>query len=453
MKKLVLALPLIAGASWAGTTLYSGAQTQPAYERFLEQMNSTRILVFESKNYDAGFMKSTAVTEVRFNDEDSQEVLFTLNHKISHSPVRMVPESARFGAANIVTTLALDKIKNDEQRDFLTSFDTGEPFVITTDVAMDGTTTSEIKINAVENMGEEAVITSSAATVNLLTGAEGNMKGNGELSKLLITDNSNERGEVSDLTFQFDMDKLEGETSLAKFFYNINLKANVAEAKIVDNSTDEPLAIVKDIYYGMDQKLADKEPYVNFSMGVNSIATDAIPLRSLDLKSAVTGFQVKALIANADYFAGITSSDEPDKLLFTGKGLEIIRATFPPDTRITIDATADTLDGAIDAKIKLWFAGNGSPDGYTGMVTVGDLAKAFAATININADKSAIIASPLGELLGHPFALLYLNITDDKVILNASLDRLSLLVNGQTLPLELMAGEMLTVPLKNAIGF
>ena len=30
MKKLLFALPLLAGASWAGTTYYAGNQTQPA---------------------------------------------------------------------------------------------------------------------------------------------------------------------------------------------------------------------------------------------------------------------------------------------------------------------------------------------------------------------------------------------------------------------------------------
>jgi len=34
MRKLLLALPLVAGASWAGTTYYSSSQSEPAYDRF-----------------------------------------------------------------------------------------------------------------------------------------------------------------------------------------------------------------------------------------------------------------------------------------------------------------------------------------------------------------------------------------------------------------------------------
>jgi len=453
MKKLLLALPLVAGASWAGTTYYSGAQTRPAFERLLEQMNSGQILLFESKDYDAGFMNSTAMTEVRLNDADSPEVLFTLRHKINHSPVSMVPESARFGAANIVTTLAMEKIEDDKDRAFLESFDTGEPFVMTTDVAIDGKTTSEIKINALVQTDDEKTISSSAAIINFITSVNGDVTGDGVLPSVIFSDDSNERAEMSNLTLNFDMDKMDGDTEVSKLIYDLVFDVNVEEAKVVDSTADEPMVLIKDIHYVADQKMIGDNPYVKHKMGVKSIIADEIPLQSANLETAITGFSLTEVIANADYFAGIQTADNPDELLFTGKGLTLIRSMFPPDTKLSISGDAESTDGGIDANIDLWFTGNGSADGYAGMVTIADLAKAFAGTVNITADKEAIMASPLGEMISHPFALLYLKITDDEVILNANLDKLQLDVNGQAIPLELMAGEMLQAPLSTVFGF
>ena len=118
MKNLLLALPLIAGVSWAGTTLYSGAQTQPAYNRLLAQLNNSKILAVKSVEYEAGFTSSTAITEVRLNNSKTDERVY-LQHKISHSPVSMVPENARFGAAKIVTTLMVDKFEDEDTKAFL----------------------------------------------------------------------------------------------------------------------------------------------------------------------------------------------------------------------------------------------------------------------------------------------------------------------------------------------
>jgi len=40
MNKLLLgALPLVAGASWAGTTLYSGSQSEDAYAQLVQQLD------------------------------------------------------------------------------------------------------------------------------------------------------------------------------------------------------------------------------------------------------------------------------------------------------------------------------------------------------------------------------------------------------------------------------
>jgi len=105
-------------------------------------------------------------------------------------------------------------------------------------------------------------------------------------------------------------------------------------------------------------------------------------------------------------------------------------------------------EGDGDAAVDLWFAGNGSDDGYTGMVTTGDLAKSIAGTAVVDIDKSALMNTPLGGMLEHPMAQAYLTVTENKVTLNANLDQLVLKLNEQIIPLELMAGDMLNMPLE-----
>ena len=148
MKKLLLALPLVAGASWAGTTYYSGAQTEAAYTRLLEQINSNDAFVLKSTEYNAGIMESTAITEVRSTEASGEDIQFSLKHQINHSLVSVSPENPRFGAASIITTLLVDDDDSDNLKALLKSFESGEPFVATTQVAVDGATDSEIKINA-----------------------------------------------------------------------------------------------------------------------------------------------------------------------------------------------------------------------------------------------------------------------------------------------------------------
>ena len=87
MRKLLLALPLVAGASWAGTTYVSSSQTQPAYDKLLSQLNQLESLQFVSESYDKGFMHSTAITKVSFVGSTDAEPLFRLKHVIDHSPV------------------------------------------------------------------------------------------------------------------------------------------------------------------------------------------------------------------------------------------------------------------------------------------------------------------------------------------------------------------------------
>ncbi len=446
MKKLLLALPLVAGASWAGTTYYSGAQTEAAYTRLLEQLNSNNAFVLKSTEYKAGIMESTAITEVRSTEASGQDIQFSLKHQINHSLVSVAPENPRFGAASIITTLLIDENYPDDVKEVLKSFESGEPFVATTEVAVDGATNSEIKINAFNHAENDSEIKTSASVINVITEADGNVSGDGVLKEILFSEGSDKKADMSNLTMSFNASKLEGDERKSPYFYDLNFDLKMDESTIVDRGNQ--VAHIKGVNYSLVQDLSSNEPSANFNVGVDSLEVEALPLKSFDAAVALTGFSVTEMMANEAFIEQFKTTARPEELLFSEKGLEIMRATFKPDTKMAIKLNAVSVDGDGDAAVDLWFTGNGSDDGYTGMVTAGDLAKSYAGTAVIDIDKSALMSTPLGGMLEHPMAQAYLTVTEDKVTLNATLEELILKLNEQIIPLELMAGEMLNMPLE-----
>ena len=115
MRKVLLALPLVASASWAGSTYYAGSQAQPAYEKLLADLNqaASGMFILESASYSAGFTESSAITNVKLLHIE-EPVIFQLQHSINHSPVGTDPEGARFSASSITTTINADSLQDND---------------------------------------------------------------------------------------------------------------------------------------------------------------------------------------------------------------------------------------------------------------------------------------------------------------------------------------------------
>ena len=149
MRKVLLALPLVASASWAGSTYYAGTQAQPAYEKLLADLNQAAngLFILESASYSAGFTESFATTNVKLLHSD-QPMLFQLRHDINHSPVGSDPQGARFSASSITTTLAADSLQNEEIKEVLNKFDGGQPFALYTDIGFTGNVTTDFHLHS-----------------------------------------------------------------------------------------------------------------------------------------------------------------------------------------------------------------------------------------------------------------------------------------------------------------
>ena len=137
MKKLLVAIPLVAGASWAGASYYAGSQTQHGYDRLLAQLNELKPFTLVNESYYAGVANSTAITKVMDSTAAEAKVLFRLHHDIQHSPIGMNEDGLRVGAATIVTTLVRDESLSDELIAAMADFTEGEPIQLNTSVGFD----------------------------------------------------------------------------------------------------------------------------------------------------------------------------------------------------------------------------------------------------------------------------------------------------------------------------
>jgi len=651
MKHLLLALPLIASVAWAGTTYYSGAQTEATYSRILEQLNalSKDELVFESTEYNAGVMESTAITEVRSAENSDKKIHFYLKYQINHSLVSVASENPRFGAASIITTLMIDKSLSNDDKQLIQSFENGEPLIATTEVAVDGATSSQIIINALDHKEDDKTIQSSGTVINLATTADGNVTGDSTTEEIMfskgddekanlsnvtlkfnlnrtqsdeaalaylydldweatmdefsfvelpetsvgisdfyskistdkfgngtskspfyyllhldelniedlnfkeldyestvgefrIKDDANENATTSDTVMRFNISRSEGPDSDSPFFYDAILESSIGDFSFVEDAdkkadmsdfiiyanfyyainmenldvkdlnfedinyevkldefnfaegSDEKVsssdmamhininkikqaknqspfffdlalegkmgtlnvvesgkqqASIEHAHYVLVQNLSADEPYSKFGMGVDSMDIESIPLQSFLVDMALTGFSTTEMMANQSFYEDLKAAKNPEEILFSEKSIEIMRASIKPDTKLAIKFNAKSSEGNGNTWIDFRFTGNGTDDGYTGMVTTGDLAKSFAGSAVVNIDKSALMLTPLGDMLEHPMAQAYLTITEDKVTLNANLEKMVLKLNEQVIPLDLMAGDMLDMPLES----
>ena len=158
MKKLLLAIPLVAGASWAGATFYTGSQTQSAYDKLLVQLNDYKPFTLVNESYTSGLVSSRAITKVMDSSAPDAQVLFRLQHDIQHSPIGVNEGNLRVSAANIKTTLVRDQSIPESVSQFMEGFTDAEPVQINTAVGFDGKTVNQFLISAYEHDYEDVQV-------------------------------------------------------------------------------------------------------------------------------------------------------------------------------------------------------------------------------------------------------------------------------------------------------
>ena len=157
-KRLLLALPFIAGASWAGTTYISSINTQDAYQQLLTQLSALQPFNFENESYQEGFLYSSAVTIVKGHAFDGTEILFRLKHDIDHSFVALDETGTHVGSTRITTYLIQEDLPVEAQQFIQQHMTNAAPFTLHTEVGFNGDIVNHFELNGLTTESAESRI-------------------------------------------------------------------------------------------------------------------------------------------------------------------------------------------------------------------------------------------------------------------------------------------------------
>ncbi|MGQ7844305.1 DUF945 family protein [Granulosicoccus sp. 3-233] len=444
MKKLLLAVPLVAGASWAGASWYSGTQTQSAYDQLLTQLNELKPFTLVNESYGGGLTRSHAVTQVLDSASADAKVLFRLQHEIDHSPVGVDGGAVRVGAATIRTTLLRDGSLPEVLVEFLSGFTEAEPFVVDTQVGFDGHIDNHLQVSpyrflengtSVDFGGVDYSVSVSGDAVSgsgILGAFEWARAGNAlhlspgkirtELTRISQSVYSGSHG------VDFDTLSIRAEDDM-------NLQATLGSIGFHGDTT-------------VDGDLLSSQS----RMSVGRIDS-LLPINAFSLETAVTKLSIEGIEHYVDTISQVSLTD----------------AMFSDDEEITrriLDAYAPMIGPGTGVDVALGFSNDGGDaslaygismidetaaaypvNGLASIVTLRDLLNAVTLEAHLDADVAAIDQTPLGMFMMSPQAQQIIVADGVSYKSDMTLSELIVDINGKPLALEMMLGDKLDTPL------
>ena len=445
MKKLLIALPLVAGAAVAGTSHYAGTQTENEYEQLLKQLNSILPFEFVNETYESGLGNSTAITKVMSDGDADAELLFRLHHDIHHASVRMNDDGLKLGTVTIETTLQdMDKLPAD----VLAALTDDKVFELKTDVRFDGQMTNALMVSGMELTDKGETVSWSGITMDAVT--EGNSTtGSGSMGSINYS-NPSVGGTVSVEDSQFAIDvQNQGDSIFTGSgdvtFNNISVmnpatmvEPVTVESIVFDSSTDRD----GDAINGLS------------SFNINGIAAP-LPLKNASLNVEVDGILMEGLKQYNSLFEAIATGSQAvmlDEELRT-KFIGAVRAMVEPGTGLKLALVLDNDEGDAGADMRIGVkeasADGMSADALDNIFTGRDLLNVLAVNGELDADTAALEQTPIMMMLGA--AGEFLSVSDESITSSVELKGTTLVVNGLELPLDTMAGGMLDVPFSDLL--
>ena len=451
MKKLLLALPVaagVAGASWAGTTAWVGAESRDAYEALVRDLRAYAMgLEVVNAGYESGFLRSVATTEFRPAGKPEAEPLLRLRHVIEHSPVAL-GEAPRLGAARAVTTLDRSAF-SEALRALLAGFGEADPVRLVTTVGLGGESVHELALAPYEHEIDGTRVASREGVWDVTVDEALRMVGTGRFGGL-------------------DVESAEGSLSVGawedRFDYRLQADGGWPEGRY-----EASLASVVQRVPALGTELAFEDVDVEATSSVegeragSAVRVDVARVDApIEVDRMSLSFALEGLDAGAyERYAGLvyaspflaTSEAElaamaPDAVLAEAEAVfGALLETVVPGTGLDLALTLGNAGGAAEASLSLGFAGDGSPSGRGSIRTVGDLLGALEASASVGADDAALALTPAAMLLDPAALAPWVERDGGRWTSEARLADLVLDVNGNELPLAMMLGEALDAPL------
>jgi len=450
VKKLLIAVPVIAGSAWAGTSYFAGVQSEAGYDQLLRQMGQLKPYTFEKESYDSGLTTSRAVTLVKASQAADAEIVVRLEHLIEHSPVRINDTGTQIGTATIRTTLLDKGTSRDPVIEIIKGFDDeSDPFELVTTVSPSGDLESRLTTSDFA-FAESFVDLKFGATDISATTIDNVTTGSAAFGALSIVDKRGVEFKLSESVLDVDVTHVPNEAPVADLSWT-------ADKFVIANSATPHSLTMDGVDFVIDAELAGG--LLNQLLSLEFKAIDFgdsfpgnNPVESLAFALQVNGLDKAGL---DQYTADLNQMSMQDRLDLSDEEFkELVRGlkkTVSPESEF-IKKLALTNAGG-DANLDLALR-SVAPDmkAFENVVTVTDLLNLLELDFDVTLDKAALEVIPeLAAMI--PPEVIEIGMLDDGTSLTstARIRGTELQFNGDTLSLQEMSGGMTDMPLKTLL--
>ena len=448
MKKRFLAVPLavgVAGASWAGGTLYGGAEARAAYDRLLADVGDASGLTLVPQSYEAGFLHSEAVTELRAGAGDDAPTLVRFRHVIDHSPVG----NAGLRAARIVTTADTSTLDPEMAAALTAFFDGAPPLVVESVLGLGGDAEHAITLAPWSHEDERMRVAGGAAQWTVRQSGDGTVSGTGAWPGMTLASLGPDGSEI---TMGASHDRFEYREA------SDGLYVGEYAAELGDLRGDVAAAGMTGALSGMrlssTSEIAGDEYRGEAAFEIGSMELP-VALDSLRLHVGFDGFPVaatsEATRAATAFDVAMLSADESVMEEALASYLSAVGGMLRPGLSIDYGLELANAGGRATADYAMSWAGPEGRTGLDGLETVGDLARAVKVSATIDVDDGALALTPAAMFVDADALAPWVVRDADGYRADLSIDNLVMDLNGQPMPLEMMAGEALDMSLEGLL--
>jgi len=426
-------------------------KTEQSYQQILQYLSNQLGLTFKGGPFKHGDKTSVVSTSVydqntsdlnntgAANDLTDNEQLnrhFVLNHTFEHSD-RTSQSSLMPGISRVITTLDKASVNNAEVKSFLDSYGEKDPFKFTTDINDDGSTRTSGIFTDIDYQGEELRTTTKTANAIIETATSGAASVRALLPQISLVDSEG---------LQVVINGIEGraEQSNPRQWISNGSQYLYVESASSSTKADGDIFSANNMKFEGSLDITSDVPTVESILELPKVESD-YPLNSLTQVMSLRGFNAEGLKKLNPMFA------ESDKLqviqdLLDNSSSYITEILMVPG--IVLDqALAFSNDGGVGkADFNIAFHGDGSANGRSNIFSLGDLLNAMSINIDFDADASAIMMTPLRDILLKPQIARFIDTADNKFRSKIMLENGNITINGNTTALENVFGFFLKFP-------
>lgn len=449
MKKLLIALPVIAGTSWAGTSYYAGVQSETAYQDLLSQIQFLEPITLTPESFKKGLTTSHAITAVRETNSPDADILFKLNHEINHSTVQLNDGEPAIGTATIRTVLVEDSV-NANYADLLDSFTGNQPLEIVTKAGIGGHIASAITISPLELPldGKEATLSIAGSTATLTSDGDRTL-GEGVIGAITLLGESGDS--LNSTPINVLVNTANQKPWLSPYEISYTLDA------LTSNSPDRPSATtLSDVQAQFASTLDNNElDYVGvFDVGQidfgDELPAEYAPVNSGKLEIQLNNIKVQSVEDFVTHMSQYSLAVRTDpSQLPTAEILNQYAKVVTKNAEIMYDLELVNSAGKADADLTLRFIGDDSASGQDNLETGADLLNAIELIAHANIDKTALELTPAIAMMQTLPAQIAFVEQGDQYVAAVTVKKLMADLNGELFPLGQMFGEFLDVPIEN----